>query len=78
MMGNKKKRKKKGVCTLSGDLCVDLQFQPECEEKGEKRGRELKIDGWIKGISGGGYWGERKRKEDRRGGGALQSATVFT
>lgn len=75
MMGNKKK---KGVCTLSGDLRDDLQLQPECKEKGEKRGRELKIDEWIKGISGEGYSGERKRKEDRKGGGGLQSAAVFT
>lgn len=77
MMGNKKRGKKRECAPSAGNLCVDLQFQPECEEKGEKRGRELKIDGWIKGISGGGYWGERKRK-DRRGGGALQSAAVFT
>lgn len=60
MMGNKKN--KKGVCTLSGDLCIDLPFQPECEEEGGEggKGREGAKDRWIKGILREGNWGERE------------------
>lgn len=45
MMGIKKK-----VCTLSRDLCIDLPFEPECEEREGKEGREGAKDRGIKGI----------------------------
>lgn len=66
------------MCTLSRDLCIDLPFEPECEEREGKEGREGAKDRGIKGILREGKWGGRERKEDSTGEGGLQSATVFT
>lgn len=68
MMGNKKrKKKKKGVCTHSGDLCIDFAIPASVRREGET-GRVGVKDRWMDKTN---IWrrllgGEREREKRRR------------